>query len=415
MNRESTFRGRLLYLVITSLMTLAGCAELDYEGWLNKPIPIALADNIPLVQLHFADETFTSAVDTGAPVTMLDRGHAPARLQGELRLQDSSESSVTRFIFREIEVYDLELLPVGLNESLPVRGFLGASLLQNFALHLTYGPLPTLTLMDEIPDSNQFIAEDCELEQVVNPADGSTLSCVGSFNATRAGGGLVVIGSHQLDLPATRMIVPVCILPRSLNPANPGGEEITGTPANALISTGQGTPIISLSGFERLQASFPDLEQRPGATLYMPYGEEPVSTAVIDRLALVSSETIHLGPCGELARRRRQLQAMTGGMPADDLDYNGPSVTMLESPVEFAVIADQSPLFLGLRKELGPSVASVDLILGGGFLRHFEVDIDYPTNRLLLRCTEDAPDNHCRVIPFCSYYGDPPCPRPITP
>ena len=189
MHPDSMTTGRLLVLAVTTLAAGSGCEELDFEGWLNKPIPIAIVADTPLVQLSFAGEVFTSLVETGAPVTVLDRGHAPARLEGELRLQDSSGLSVTRFIFRDIEVFDLTLEPVGFNAHLPVRGILGATLLQNFAVHLSYGPLPTLTLMDEIPDSNQFIAEDCPLTQVVNPTEGSTLSCVGSFNATRAGGG----------------------------------------------------------------------------------------------------------------------------------------------------------------------------------------------------------------------------------
>ena len=211
------------------------------------------------------------------------------------------------------------------------------------------------------------------------------------------------------------MIVPVCLMPRTFDPADPGGEEVTGTPANALISTGQGMPVLSRSGFERLRASFPDLELRPGATLYLPYGEESVSTTTLDRIAMLSSETIHLGPCGELARRRRQLQDLTGEMPADDLDYNGPSVAVLESPMEFAVLEDQSPLLLGLRKELGPSVATVDLSWGAASsVTSRSTSTTQPTACSCSARATNAGDR-CRVIPMCSYYGDPPCPRPTAP
>jgi len=50
------------------------------------------------------------------------------------------------------------------------------------------------------------------------------------------------------------------------------------------------------------------------------------------------------------------------------------------------VVADDDPLLQSLRAELRPEQPEIDGILGVHALATTEFDVDYPNNRLLLRC-----------------------------
>jgi hypothetical protein len=63
-----------------------------------------------------------------------------------------------------------------------------------------------------------------------------------------------------------------------------------------------------------------------------------------------------------------------------------------------AIIADTHPLIQGLRAELRPDVGEVDGLLGMDVLRSLEVDLDYPNERIILRCA-DPTDARCLVRP----------------
>ena len=51
------------------------------------------------------------------------------------------------------------------------------------------------------------------------------------------------------------------------------------------------------------------------------------------------------------------------------------------------MIADDEPILQALRTELRPDQAEVDGILGTNAMRIAELDIDYPHDRMLARCT----------------------------
>jgi hypothetical protein len=98
----------------------------------------------------------------------------------------------------------------------------------------------------------------------------------------------------------------------------------------------------------------------------------------------------------------------------DDHDRNGSSVAMVNRAVPFAVLDDTRPIIQSLRQELSPFVGDVDVVLGGSFLRHFDVDLDYPARRVILQCAGNQSPAACEVLPFCSPAGNPRCPERPT-
>jgi hypothetical protein len=288
---------------------------------------------------------------------------------------------------------------------------LGVSLLRNFAVHLSWGSKPSLTLQDEIPDSNLELAADCDPQTLLD-ASPARSSCLGVFAASQVGGGLAASGDETFDVPPSRLVLPLCLAPAAFDPTkdrDPGAETVSGVPALAVLATGLGTSVMSRTALERLRAAGVVLPEKRGL-LRLGYGEERVSRVQLERLAVVSDETIDLGPCAELARRRRLLVAGRRGLRDDDREQNGAAVALVSTPVEFAVVDDTRPLIQGLRQELGPYVADVDVLLGGSALRHFELDVDYPAARIVLQCGAEVPPASCQVLPHCSASETPRCP-----
>jgi hypothetical protein len=405
--------------LVLALALSAGCGKLEYEGWLNQPLPITVAQDIPLVQVRYgASSEATAVVDTGTPLVVLDRSASSSHSTLEIRLQDGAFPAVTRFIFHNLDVWDLRVSSVGVNTAIPIGGILGATLLQSFAVHLSYGATPALTFKDEIPDSNQRIAMDCDPQQIIAPTPGRTSRCLAVLAAVPLGEGVLSVGSEVVDLPPTRLALPLCLLPNLFDPTKPrdgGAETPSGVDVTAVVATGLGTSVLARSSLERLRAAGATIVEQPGAMLYLPSGQESVSIVQVDRVAVVSDETILLGPCGELARRRRLLVAGSAGLRDDDRDQNGASVALVSEPVQMAVLDDDRPLLQGLRKELGPVVAETGMVIGGSLLKHFEADLDYPKQRVILQCATNAdgtPATSCQVYPWCGSGDDPRCPSP---
>jgi hypothetical protein len=60
----------------------------------------------------------------------------------------------------------------------------------------------------------------------------------------------------------------------------------------------------------------------------------------------------------------------------------------LAPTVRFAIVADTEPLLQALRDELRPDLPEVDGILGVDALRPLQLELDYPNERMLLRCID---------------------------
>jgi hypothetical protein len=370
---------------------------------------------MPLVQVRYqGGPELTASIDSGSPLTIVDLGNTGHRVDGELRLEDAPASQVTRFVFKNPEVFDLAPRTAGLGAGQALQSVLGVPLLRNFVVRLNYVGTSTVTFKDEIPDSRNDLASDCDAAQLLDPDPSKRPRCIGVWGGGLRGGGLVAMGGDSWELPATRLVLPVCLLPDAFDASSAtemGPQQQSGVAATAVLATGQGTSIMSRSLLVRLRASGATLDELSTETLHLPYGDETVTLVDVDQVVAVSDETMDLGPCGELARRRRLLVGSRAGITAFDRDHDGASVASVQK-VRFAVLDDTRPLIQGLRQELSAYVGDVDMVLGGSFLSSFQVSLDYPGQRVILEC---AGGTACEVLPYCSASDAPRCPDKTTP
>jgi hypothetical protein len=75
-----------------------------------------------------------------------------------------------------------------------------------------------------------------------------------------------------------------------------------------------------------------------------------------------------------------------------DAFCGAPAIVHLAPPagIEILVVPDSNGTLQALRTELRPNQAEVDGILGTSALKTAEIDVDYPHNRMLVRCTGDG-------------------------
>jgi len=338
-----------------------------------------------------------------------------------------------RFVFHNLEHYDLPVLQMGLAKPQVFGGVVGAPLLTNFVVRLDYAStVPTLTFLDEIPDSNEELADDCDHDELLTGTTAVLAGCTAVMHTPLHGGGLATVGQYTEELDPTRLVVDVCLQPDVFDPKEAdatlkpgeqehGAQKPTGVAAQAVISTGLGYTVISRSVLDRLK-SLESLKSLPAPQfdqdLFLSSGQEKVDTIVIDRAALVSNETRLLGPCSELALRRRRLLASKVGLTETDKDLiddnriNGAGVALLGDPsanpalnrtITLVVVKEASGMIQGLRKELRSTAANVDMIIGGNLLNQLAMEVDYPKSRTILRCSNSTAGKKCLVTPFCAH------------
>jgi hypothetical protein len=308
------------------LLPFSACSEFEYEGFLNQPVPIEVIDGQPIARISFGDQTNVRAlIDSGSPINVLQQNARAvalpdgslvsgsviinlSRVTGDLSLLDGAQPDIVRFSFKEQEVLDLPVNPVGLTTPVSIRGVLGFSLLSNFSVHLSYETDATITLRDLITDTNGELAEDCDSRRLLTAGGFASERCLAVVSSEPKGGGTFLLGNEELQLPASRVVVPMCLVPEAFDPTS--DEQIaptatTGTPVSALMATGLGISLISESAFARLQATSAEpLTPSASTEIHLPSGTETVRLVSIPRVAVVSDQTFDLGPCGELARRR---------------------------------------------------------------------------------------------------------------
>lgn len=178
------------------------------------------------------------------------------------------------------------------------------------------------------------------------------------------------------------------------------------------MSTSIGVSILNESAYQRYLLARPDEPAEPvtPGTVYLPSGPVNGHIVHISRLALVASATSNpLSPCRQVYAHRlltahgpiEQRLCAPDGQTANNIDSfdcvcknddefcDAPAMLELAPPdrIEILVVPDTEPTLQALRTELRPDQAEVDGLLGTDVLRTAEVDIDYPHNRLIARCS----------------------------
>jgi hypothetical protein len=242
-----------------------------------------------------------------------------------------------------------------------------------------------------------------------------TYACDAVFPAPFAGGGTMILGGTEVQFLNWRIAIDACI---AADPDPAIVQDLRGADALFVLSTGIGTSLITQSAYARyaqLEAMrtpsviVPDPSTLPAGSVLLPSGEIDGNLATLPSLALVANApdaNIQRSPCRQVyASHYLTTQFCTGDDPgscpcADDpdakqyrYDYCGvPAVVELAPPggLPVLVVADSDPTLQALDVELAPGEPQVDGILGTSALAGLELDIDYPSNRLLGRCPDRA-------------------------
>lgn len=204
------------------------------------------------------------------------------------------------------------------------------------------------------------------------------------------GGGTLVVNGTELTFAGLRPTLGVCLSPDPTN-ADPTQR---GVDAALVLSTGIGPSILAQSRYATWRAATngPTLDQLPPATVLLPSGPLEGRLATLDGLALVGSASAPRGACREVASHhlltdRDCLPADGDACPCTDASFcSVPSVVELATSFEALIVPDDEPLLQALRTELRPAQPEIDGVLGLSALATTEFDVDYPHNRLLLRC-----------------------------
>lgn len=279
--------------------------------------------------------------------------------------------------------------------ALPYDAIVGANALAGDALRLRLG------------DGQVFLLAD-----VGGDERDRTFACDAVFPSPYRGGGTLVFAGTEVSFGGRRVTLQAC-LGADPNPDIP--QTARGSDALLVASTGIGISLLSETAYQRYRLVIgqrvpapspppPALEDLPGASVYLPSGPIDGRRATIDRLALAAaSSSSPRAPCRQVYAHhlllKKLLDDKKGCELGDDCPCTAgnefcsvPAVVELApaAGIEVLVVSDGNATLQALRAELRPDQPEVDGILGADALALAEVDVDYPHNRVLMRCPAPA-------------------------
>ncbi|MDB4963806.1 MAG: hypothetical protein JWP01_3805 [Myxococcales bacterium] len=260
----------------------------------------------------------------------------------------------------------------------PYEAIIGADALAGDAVRLRLG------------EDQVFVLPDIGGDEVHR-----TRFCDGVFPSPYRGGGTLVIAGTELPFGGRRIALQACL---GANPEPTLPQSARGADALLVVSTAIGITILGESAYLRYRESRPTapaLDTLPIENVYLPSGRLEGRRGTLEALALVaSSSSTPRAPCRQVYGSHLMVQRncqVTDDCPCEDRSsFCGvPAIVELTPPtaLDVLVIPDSDPTLQALRTELRPDQAEVDGILGTNALRTAEIDVDYPHNRLLARCT----------------------------
>jgi len=339
----------------------------------EDPIPLELAGaGGGLLGYGTAAEVetpFPMLVDTGSPITAYSAGipqTSATRGTVQLYSNDAAVGVVPRLRIDHVELFQTPFYPTGLDAPTPVSGVIGGDDLQHFVLEMRYQPSPTLTI------TNELVQSQCDISQ----------RCATVLPFSIAGGHqLIDIGDDVFNYSASYVLLDGCVEP-PLDPLEPGlncasehgCEDIAascagisdpscqqrasdceadaprylpaGIDVRFAVSTGFPGVAITASAYDRLRGtgSAATLLADPTAqhTLYLPDQPQGISVAMtrvgrpamqthdpkaLGALSLVQPDGF-FGPCASLARSRRLRRVRPESLSTVSTD----EATCLRSP-----------------------------------------------------------------------------------
>lgn len=205
------------------------------------------------------------------------------------------------------------------------------------------------------------------------------------------GGGTLVVGGTELPYVGRRVAISACA---SFQPRDAFSEQ--GAELLLLASSAFGPTLLSESAYERYRVvrqaqtgqSVPELSTLPSGVVTVPAGKIEGRRTSLPTLTLLG-QTTDRGACADVYWHRTFLAhdcQPDGETRCSRTRCGAPALVELTDAVEVLVVSDGSPLLVGLRTELHPDTPEVDGVIGTQLLRRLQLDLDYPNNRVLVRC-----------------------------
>ncbi len=379
------------------LALLGGCSLItdsfgtnDFSGDLY-PISVDTASGAVIVGVREGNVDRIALLDALSPITVLDPGidATPAidtwtltllgaRATGEIDLPRAQLSDV-----RVVELHpcaDPQCVVGTSGVERPYEAIVGADALAGDALRLRLGDAQISILAD--------IAGDDENRGI---------QCDAVYRSPYRGGGTLVIANTELGFSGRRITMPTCL---GANPDPLLPQSARGSDALMLVSTGIGPSLLGEAAYQRYRVvdpTAPELSALPTGTVFLASGAIDGRLASIPNLAMVArSGSTPRAPCRHVFAHHLLLErncVVGDDCPCENGDKFCPLPSFVElvppAGIPVLVIPDDNSTLQALRAELRPNQPEVDGILGTSALAAIELDVDYPHDRVLARCTTD--------------------------
>lgn len=365
----------------------------DFSGD-EYPIEVEISSGAVMLGLRQAGAEDRGAVlDLLSPVTLVDPGPmaSPSVSIADVHLLGANgpggpieqpRAKLTEAQLIALHPCDTDDCVVGSAASpLPYQAIIGADVLAGDAVRL------------RLSDSQIFVLPD-----IGGDTKHRTYACDAVFPSPYRGGGTLIIAGTELAFGGRRIALQAC-LGADPDPAKPQGQR--GADALLVMSTSVGVSILGETAYARYRIAHPSapaLATLPSLTVNLPSGPITGNLTTLETLALVaSSSSSPRAACRQVYGSHLILQRdceIGEDCPCENGDTfcAQPAIVELRPPtgLEVLVVSDANPILQALRTELRPDQAEVDGILGTNALRTAEIDVDYPHNRVLARCSAEG-------------------------
>jgi hypothetical protein len=374
----------------------AGCTEPDLFS--GDPFPVDFVSRAGAVTLAVSadgEAPRAAVVDVMSPFTVLDNGvdTEPARRFVALDLIGTVAAGPTvrraRFTGTVLEYHPCDGEPtcaVGdAAAPFPVAAVVGTDFLFGDAIRFDFAASQLYVLPD-----------------IAGSSSDRTELCDAVFPRPFQGAGTLVLQGAEVAFTSRRTVIEACLGPDpdELAPAMRGGDALF------VLSTAIGTNLLTESAYLRYADATTDepleLAALPEVTVRLLAGTVTGRLAFVPTIALTATAPQDpRGACREVyashyLETASELTVCPAGVdcPCEpgDRSCSAPAVVELgpRGGVAVVVIPDEDPQLQALRAELRPLVGEIDGVLGTNVLADLEVDLDYPHDRLLARCTTTA-------------------------
>ena len=382
------------------LLALAGCDYITGSFVTNDfsgdpfPVPVETADGAVLVGLQpVGGSTHTAVLDVMSPVTVLDPG-------------PTAQATIT---YPAVTLLGLDPATGALDK--PRAQFEGPQVL---SIHPCSDPTCSVgdpaspRSIDAILGMSAFSSDALRLDlgaselfvlpDVAGDDSNRALSCDAVLPGAFRGGGTMLVGGTEVGFANWRVVIDSCFAfdpdPNLLQSERGANEEM-------VLSSAIGPSILGETGYARYREvvpTAPDVSALPDGSVLLPSGTVTGKLATITSIALVgNSSSSPRAPC-------RQVYAshlLAAGDCTTGVDcpcVGGPTFCPAPAIIELTpaaafpvlVVPDADPTLQSLRAELRPDRPEVDGILGTSALPALELDLDYPHDRGIGRCVDDA-------------------------